>query len=294
MTIAGASSLAPVGVAPAGRESRSRPLNRDARALIGAVLVGSVLLAVVAGPVLYRVDPNLLDLGSAGQRASWAHPLGTDESGRDLLSRLLHGGRVSIAVGVAAMSVSVLLGTIVGGVAGFRRGWSDTVLMRLTDAVLSIPTIFVVITVLTFLGPSIPTLVLVIGATSWMGLARIVRGELLSLRERSFIEAAVALGERPLPLFVKHLLPHLWPAILVNATLGVGTAILTESALSFLGLGVQPPAASWGNMLSGAQSYLFSYPWLAAYPGLLILISVAGVNLLGDALGDALGAPDRQ
>jgi len=278
-------------VAPAAAASAPVPLRRDPRAIAGGALLALVVLAAVAGPPLYGVDPNLLDLADAGAAPGVGHPLGTDESGRDVLARLLAGGRVSLAVGFAAMVVSVVAGTTLGALAGVRRGWADTLLMRFTDAALSIPTIFVVISVVTFLGPTIPTLVLAIGATSWMGLARLVRGELLALREMPFAEAAVALGERPVPLFARHLLPHLWPAVLVNATLGVGTAILTESALSFLGLGVQPPAASWGNMLSGAQSYLFSYPWLAVYPGAMIMFTVVAINLLGEALGDRLHPP---
>ncbi len=266
--------------------SDGQPLWRDLRASSGAAVLVLVALAALVGPFVHRLDPNLLDLGSAGLSPSAGHPLGTDESGRDVLARILVGGRVSLSVGFAAMFVSVVLGTTLGSIAGMRRGWLDTFIMRITDASLSIPTIFVVICVLTFIGTSIPTLVLAIGATSWMGLARLVRGELLSIRELPFTEAAAALGERPLPLFARHLLPHLWPAILVNATLGVGTAILTESALSFLGLGVQPPAASWGNMLSGAQNYMFNYPWLAIYPGAMIVVTVVAINLLGDALSD--------
>ena len=281
----------PVASAIAATPAPPRTLRRDSRAVAGLVLLTIVVFAAVAGPWLHGVDPNLLDLGNAGAAPGARHPLGTDESGRDVLARLLAGGRFSLAVGFAAMVVSVIAGTVLGALAGVRRGWADTVVMRLTDAALSIPTIFVVISVLTFLGPAIPTLVLAIGATSWMGLARLVRGELLTLREMPFAEAAVALGERPVPLFARHLLPHLWPAVLVNATLGIGTAILTESALSFLGLGVQPPAASWGNMLSGAQSYLFSYPWLAVYPGAMIMATVVAINLVGEALGDRLHAP---
>lgn len=259
---------------------------QDRRASLGAAALAVVAIAAIIGPLIHRLDPNFLDLGNAGGSPSLAHPLGTDESGRDVLARILVGGRVSLAVGFAAMLVSVFLGATLGSIAGMRRGWLDTVIMRITDASLSIPTIFVVICVLTFIGTSIPTLVLAIGATSWMGLARLVRGELLSIRELPFTEAAAALGERPLPLFARHLLPHLWPAVLVNATLGVGTAILTESALSFLGLGVQAPAASWGNMLSGAQNYLFTYPWLAIYPGAMIVLTVVSINLLGDAIAD--------
>jgi peptide/nickel transport system permease protein len=229
-----------------------------------------------------------MDLARAGAGPSAAHPLGTDESGRDVVARLLAGGRVSLAVGLLAMLVAVTVGGAVGALAGYRGGWMDAFLMRVTDAALAVPTLFVVITVLTFLGPSAPTLVLAIGATSWMGAARVVRGELQVLRVQPFVEAARALGTGALPIVARHLVPHLVPTILVAASLGVGTAILTESALSFLGLGIQAPAASWGNMLSGAQSYLFSYPWLAIYPGLLILLTVVAVNLLSDAVRDSL------
>jgi len=256
-----------------------------ARGAVG-ILVLLVALAL-AGPILHDTSPTQLDLANPGAGASAAHPLGTDESGRDMLSRLMAGGRVSLAVGFTAMLVSVLAGTSIGALAGYRPGFVDTLLMRITDAGLSIPTIFIVITVMTFLGPSAGTLIVAIGATSWMALSRLVRGELLVLREQPFVEASRALGTHGLPLVVRHLIPHLVPTILVSASLGVGTAILTESALSFLGLGVQPPAASWGNMLSGAQTYLFSYPWLAVYPGLMILLTVVAVNLLGDAVRDA-------
>lgn len=255
-------------------------------------LAGGVLLALAAaatvGPALHGVDPNALDFARAGAPPGGVHPLGTDESGRDLLARLLVGARVSLAAGAAAMLLAVVLGTTVGAIAGLARARVDAVLMRFTDAALAIPTIFVVITVLTFLGPSVTTLVVAIGATSWMGLARLVRGELLSLRHQDFVEAAVALGDPPVPRFLRHLLPHLWPTILVNATLGMGSALLMESALSFLGLGVQPPAASWGNMLSGAQSSLFTAPWLAVFPGLMILVAVVSINVLGDALRETL------
>jgi peptide/nickel transport system permease protein len=176
---------------------------------------------------------------------------------------------------------------LLGALAGFRRGRLDTVLMRLTDAMLSIPTIFVVITALAFFGSTIGALVLTIGGTAWMGLARLVRGELLSIRELAYIEAARTLGQSGVGLFTRHMSPQLVPTMLVNATLGVGTAILTESALSYLGIGVQPPAASWGNMLSAAQSYFASLPWLVILPGAMIFVTVAAVNVLGDALRDA-------
>lgn len=257
-----------------------------------AILLLLVLLAI-AGPLVHDTSATQLDFANPGAAASAAHPLGTDESGRDVLSRLMAGGRVSLAVGFTAMLVAVVAGTSIGALAGHRHGVMDTVLMRMTDAGLSIPTIFIVITVMAFFGPSAGTLIVAIGATSWMALSRLVRGELLVLREQPFVEAARALGTRGFPLVVRHLMPHLIPTILVSASLGVGTAILTESALSFLGLGVQPPAASWGNMLSGAQAYLSVYPWLAVYPGLMILLTVVAVNLLGDAVRDAWQPPEH-
>jgi peptide/nickel transport system permease protein len=263
-----------------------------------AALALTVLLALVAfsaiGPVFHPVDPNLLDLSSAAAPPSAAHPLGTDESGRDILSRLMFGGRVSLAVGLAAVICSLAVGVSLGATAGFRRGAADAVLMRLTDAMFSVPTIFLIITALTFIGPSVTGLVIAIGLTSWMGLARLVRGEILALREQLYVEASRALGARDFRIVAGHVLPHLVPSIIVNATLGVGTAILTESALSFLGLGIQPPAASWGNMLSGAQNYVYTLPWLAAWPGALIIGTVVAINVLGDVLRDVTDPQHRR
>ena len=265
-----------------GAATRTRHRNRCL--ILAAVVLLLLIVMAVAGPVVYRVDPVAMDLSIAGTGTTVAHPLGTDESGRDVLARLLAGARVSLTVGLLAMLLAVGVGTTIGTVAGFGGGWVDTMLMRLTDAALAVPALFVVILVLTFMGPSVFTLVGAIGATSWMGAARVVRGELRVLREQPFVEAARALGTPHLSIMVRHLLPHIVPTVLVAATVGVPSAILMESALSFLGLGVQPPAASWGNMLSGAQTYLTSYPWLALYPGLLILCTVLAVNTLGEAL----------
>lgn len=263
----------------------------------GALALGAltmIVLAAVVGPLLVHADPNALDLANVGAPPGAGHALGTDESGRDILSRLLTGGRVSLAVGFAAVLCSVVAGITLGAFAGLAGKRADAVVMRLTDAMLSIPTLFLVITALTFFGTTIVGLVVAIGATSWMGLARLVRGELLTLREQTFVEAARALGGRPVTVFTRHALPHLSPSVIVNATFGVGTAILTESALSFLGLGIQPPAASWGNMLSNAQTYLSTTPWLAAYPGLMILLTVVSVNVLGDAIRDAADPMDAE
>lgn len=262
-------------------------LLRDPRALIAAGVLVLLLVATVAGPAWYAVDPNVLDLARAGEPPGVDHPLGTDESGRDVLSRLLAGGRVSLAVGFAAVLCSVAVGVALGAVAALAGRRADTVVMRFTDAMLSIPALFLVIAALTFLGTTVAGLVIAIGATSWMGLARLVRGELLSIREQTYVEAARALGTPPLRVFRRHALPHVLPTVVVSATFGIGTAILMESALSFLGFGVQPPTASWGNMLTNAQSYLHSTPWLAVYPGVMILVTVVAVNALGDALRDA-------
>jgi peptide/nickel transport system permease protein len=257
------------------------------RAAIAAGVILLLVLAALVGPVIYDADPNALDLARATAPAGPGHPLGTDESGRDVLSRLLAGGRVSLAVGFAAVACSGLLGVTLGALAGLGGRRLDTLVMRLTDAMMSIPALFLIITTLALFGTTVPGLVIVIGATSWMGLARLVRAELLSLREQAFVEAARALGARPVMLLLRHAMPHLLPSVLVSITFGVGTAILTESALSFIGLGIQPPAASWGNMLTNAQTYIYSSPLLAVYPGLLILTTVVAVNVLGDALRDA-------
>ena len=266
--------------APDGRSVRRR-------ALLAASVVALLALAAIVGPVLYDADPNVLDLARAAAPPGEGHPLGTDESGRDVLGRLLAGGRVSLAVGFAAVACSGLLGLSLGALAGLGGRRIDAFVMRLTDAMMSIPAMFLIITTLALFGTSVTGLVIAIGATSWMGLARLVRAELFSIREQAYVEAARALGARPLRLLARHALPHLLPSVLVNLTFGVGTAILMESALSFIGLGIQPPSASWGNMLTNAQSYLYASPWLAVYPGILILITVVAVNVLGDALRDA-------
>ena len=257
------------------------------RALMAGGTLLLLALASVLGPLLYDADPNALDLSRAAEPPGAAHPLGTDESGRDVLGRLLAGGRVSLAVGFAAVTCSALLGVSLGALAGLGGRRVDHVVMRLTDAAMSVPALFLIITTLALFGTSVVGLVIAIGCTSWMGLARLVRAELLSIREQTFVEAARALGTRTSSVLLRHALPHLMPSVLVNLTFGVGAAILTESALSFIGLGIQPPSASWGNMLTNAQSYLYASPWLAVYPGVMIIITVVAVNVLGDALRDA-------
>lgn len=273
--------------------ARPRQSSSRRRIAIAASVLALLALAAGLGPILYGADPNALDLARAGVPPGPGHPLGTDESGRDVLGRLLAGGRVSLAVGFAAVACSALLGVSLGSLAGLGGRRLDAAVMRLTDAMMAIPALFLIITTLALAGTSVTGLVLAIGGTSWMGLARLVRAELMSIREQAYVEAARALGARPLRLLLRHALPHLLPTLMVNVTFGVGTAILMESALSFIGLGIQPPAASWGNMLTNAQAYLYASPWLAVYPGLLILVTVVAVNMLGDALRDAAEPGER-
>ena len=249
-----------------------------------AALLCLLLLFAWLGPVLRTTDPDALDLAHTTATSSRQHPLGTDESGRDLLARLMAGGRVSLTVGAVATAVALVLGTMVGGLAGWRGARLEGLLMRLTDAAMAVPVLFVALAVLALFGTRLPLLVGVIGATSWMGIARLVRAQVVALREREFVLAARGLGLHGLRLFLRHLLPQLVPTLAVAASLGVAYAILTESALSFLGLGVQPPRASWGNMLTGAQHSLYVAPRLALWPGFMILLTTLACNGLGERL----------
>lgn len=251
------------------------------RGLLGLVVMTAV---VTIGPWLWPANPNAIDLTNIGAGLSAAHPLGTDETGRDVLSRLLGGGRVTLFVALLAMAAAVTLGSLIGGIAGFRGGRVEAVLMRGVDAALAVPGLFIAICLLAFAGPGIPSVVLAIGLTTWMPTARVVRGEVARARREPYIEAASALGATSWRILWHHVRPQVVPLLLVTSTLGVATAILTEAALSFLGIGIQPPTPSWGNMLAGAQGTLSSYPWLAVLPGLLILCAVASVNAAADAL----------
>jgi len=254
------------------------------RPALPALLLAGLLLFAWAGPLLRTTDPDALDLASTLAPASAAHPLGTDESGRDILARLMAGGRVSLAVGALASGVALLLGTLIGALAAWRGGRLDALLMRLTDAAMAVPVLFVALAVLSLYGSRVALLIGVIGATSWPGVARLVRAELAALRQADFVHAARGLGGRGERIVLRHLLPQLAPTLTVAASLGVAYAMLTESALSFLGLGVQPPRASWGNMLNGAQASLYTAPRLAIWPGVMILLTTLACNGLGEAL----------
>jgi peptide/nickel transport system permease protein len=250
------------------------------------VLLGMHLL-VFAGPLAWTISPQQTSALNALLPIGPGHPLGTDDLGRDELSRLLHGGRVTLLVGFAAMVTSIVLGVLVGASAAFYRGWLDPALMRLTDTVTA-PAFFLIVTAVVVLGPGPLTLIVVIGGTSWMPVARVIYGETLRFKAQDFVLAAEALGARRVAVLMRHVLPQAIPSVVVSATLGIGFAILAESAVSYLGLGIQPPTPSWGNMLQNAQQYVWTSPALAILPGLAITLVVLAYNFLGDGLRDAV------
>ncbi len=260
---------------------------RNRMALVGgAIVLFMFLMAVVAS--FTGIDPAAIDVSKSLQPPSWQHPLGTDDLGREVLVRMLYGARISLLVGFVAVGISTLIGITCGALAGYYGGWIDAVMMRFVDIMLCFPTFFLILAVIAFLDPSIWNIMIVIGLTSWMGVARLVRAEFMSLRQRDFVLAAQALGASDGRLIFRHILPNALSPVLVSATLGVAGAILTESALSFLGIGVQPPTPSWGNMLIIGKQTLGSAWWLSVIPGLAILITVLGYNLLGEGIRDAL------
>lgn len=261
---------------------------RHGKGMFALFLLTAIVLAVGLGPLIYAVDPARIDLAMTMSPPSAVHPLGTDENGRDVLARLLEGGRVSLLVGLAAMSVSVGLGVLLGATAGYLGGWTDRILIQVIDGVMAIPLFFLWLIFLTSIPPTPLSIVLVIGFTSWMPTTRIVRSEVLKARELEFVEAARSLGATRSRILWRHCLPQATSSIIVSATLAAAFAIISESALSFLGIGIQPPRPSWGNMLTGAQEYLFAAPALAIYPGIAIVLLVLSFNLLGDALRDVL------
>ena len=263
-------------------------------ALTGLGVLLLVALAAALAPYLtpYTFDVQDLTIIGTPQPPSRAHLFGTDELGRDALTSVLYGARISMTVGLVSALISTLLGTLVGALSGYFRGWVDTALMRLTDIMLSIPLLPLVILLSGMLRPSVGLLIGIIGALGWMGTARLVRGQFLSLREREYVEASRALGGSHSRIMFRHILPNALGPIVVSTTLAVGSGIMLESALSFLGLGVQPPTPTWGNLLNSASQWLQGAPWLAVFPGLMILITVLSVNFLGDGLRDALDPRD--
>ena len=264
-----------------------RRLARNRLAVAGGIVVACLFVVAAHPGAFSRHDPNRIDILRILSPPSADHPLGTDELGRDVLSRMLHGARISMEVGFVATGIATGIGLVIGLLAGFYGRWVDAVLMRFVDVMLCFPSFFLILAVIAFLGPSILNIMAVIGFTSWMGAARLVRAETLSLKERDFVAAARAQGAGNLRIIFRHILPNSLAPILVWATLGVAGAILVESSLSFLGIGVQPPTPSWGNMLTAGKDNIEFAWWLSVYPGLAILVTVLGYYLLGEGIQDA-------
>jgi peptide/nickel transport system permease protein len=280
-------TLSTVQLAPG--QAAWRRFRRHRLALAGAVIILVLVLGAAFGPYLLPFDDTYIDIMKRfAPPLSGAHILGTDELGRDVLARLMMGGRVSLSIGIVAMVIAMAVGIAVGAFAGFYGGVVGAVLMRLVDAVLCFPTIFLLLALAALTEPGLVTTTVLIAATAWMAVARVVEAQVRSLREREFAVAALAFGSSNLRIMFRELVPNAIAPIVVAATLNVAKAILLESYVSYLGYGIQPPAASWGNMLNNAQIYLTSAPWLAIAPGLAITLAVTSFNFLGDGLRDAL------
>ena len=265
-----------------------RVLGRNIMLILGLVLVLGMSLAALFAPLLAPFDPNELHLDDILLAPCATYPLGTDRLGRDVLSRLLYGGQVSLWVGFVAVGISISIGTALGLVSGYFRGIADEIIMRGVDVMLCFPSFFLILAVVAFLEPSLTNIMVVIGLTSWMGIARLVRAGTLPLGERDFVSAARLSSVSTKNILLRHILPNALAPVTITAILGIGGAILTESGLSFLGLGVQPPQASWGNMLMEGKAVIEDAPWLSLFPGLAILLTVLGYNLLGESLRDML------
>jgi peptide/nickel transport system permease protein len=261
---------------------------RNRLAVGGLAVILIIFLIAGLASFLAPHDPGKTDVSMKLTPPSLQHFLGTDQLGRDVFSRMLFGSRVSLSVGFVAVAISISIGILVGAISGYYGGWIDSLLMRYVDIMLCFPSFFLILTVVALLGPSLFKVMVVIGITSWMGTSRFVRAEFLSLRERDFAQAARALGVKDHRIIFRHILPNALAPVFVTATLDVATAILVEAGLSFLGFGVQPPAPSWGNILTEGRTYIFDAWWLTLFPGLAILITVLSFNLLGEGLRDAL------
>jgi peptide/nickel transport system permease protein len=265
-----------------------RTFSRNQLAICGSVVVAALVVLAVLAPLLAPWDPSRLDTKRILAPPSNSHWLGTDQLGRDVLSRVLYGSRISLAVGFVSVGIAMLIGVLLGSAAGYHGGMVDTVIMRLVDLMLVFPRFFLLLAVLALLRPSIWTIMTVIGLTGWMGVARLVRAEFLTLREREFVIWSESIGAGTLRVVFRHILPNALAPVLVAMTLGIPAAILTESGLSFLGLGVQPPYATWGNILNDGKDVLEVAWWMTLYPGLAILITVLSYNLMGEGIRDAL------
>jgi peptide/nickel transport system permease protein len=268
-------------------------LRRHRLAVVSFGVVAVMILACALAPLLAPFEFDAIDLGSIRQAPSARHWMGTDDLGRDLFTRVLYGGRVSILIGVLSALIGTGLGSVVGSLAGYYGGRTDNVLMRLTDIAYSIPTLPLLIVLASYTQAAAGSMALIIGLLSWMGTARVVRGEVLTIKETAYVEAARSLGATNGRIILRHVLPNAVGPIVVGATLAVGNAIILESSLSFLGLGVQTPTPTWGNLLMDAQATMASKPWLTIFPGLAILLVVLSVNFIGDGLQDAIDPTGR-
>jgi len=269
-------------------------LFRDKLALTGLFIVLGFFVMSVTSTYIAPYDPSMIDVNNILMPPSKAHLCGTDELGRDVFTRMLYGAGISLKVGFVAVGIAVLIGTVLGALSGYYGGLMDIIIMRFVDIMLCFPSFFLILAVIAFMEPSIFNIMAVIGFTSWMGITRLVRAEFLSLKERDFVLAVKAMGASNARIIFSHILPNAMAPVLVSATLGIAAAVLTESALSFLGIGVQPPTPSWGNMLTQGQNVLGIAWWLSFFPGMAILITVLGYNLLGEGIRDAIDPRLRQ
>jgi len=263
-------------------------IKRNRLAMTGAIVVAVLFLVSFLAQVIVPYEPNAINAWSVLSPPTWQHWFGTDELGRDVLSRIIFGARISLKVGFVAVGIAVSIGTVVGLVSGYYSGLVDATLMRFVDIMLCFPAFFLILAVITVREPSIWNIMIVIGLTGWMGVARLVRAETLSIREMDYILAARCIGCSDARIIFRHILPNAMSPVLVSASLGVAGAILTESALSFLGIGVLPPTPSWGNILTSGKDYIEFAWWLSLFPGLSILVTVLAYNLLGEGIRDAL------
>lgn len=290
------------------REMAWRRFRRHKLAIANTVLLLLLFVYAFGGGLVYsEAYANYNDTTKRLQAPSWEHPFGTDTIGRDILARTIYGGQISLLIGLTAVIVQLLIGVIIGAVAGYYGGWLDSLLMRFTEAVMTIPSLFLLLVMAKFFSGRVPdmtvfgrtfsgsviVIILIIGLTSWPRLTRIVRAEFLSLKENDFVLAARAIGTSNSQIILRHILPNTIAPIVVTATLAVAAAIISEAYISFLGLGVQPPTATWGNMITGATTYIETAPWLWFFPGMLILLTVLSINFVGDGLRDALDPRSR-
>jgi peptide/nickel transport system permease protein len=275
-------------LSPTGFRRISIKLFQNKFAIVAMFILFIVIFSSILLPELVTLEPEEMDFTTILAPPSADHIFGTDEAGRDVFARLVYGGRITLLVGFVSILVAVVLGILLGGISGFAGGAVDHVIMRFTDALMSLPLFFILLVVLSVFGTTIFNITVTIGATSWMVIARVVRGEVLKVRELIYVESARAMGATEVSVLIRHIIPQTLPSVIVGATLGLAYAILLESVLSYLGLGVQPPTPSWGNLLYGAQAQLWTHPRLAIIPGVMIFIVSLGFNFLGEGLRDSM------